>query len=79
MSSITVSITLTPAQARAYRRWLALQYELTISEVWHCDRYRYVPEERRGPRVLQDYPRIAGISRTLRELHKLLQVREDKA
>lgn len=73
MSNITVSIELNPRQAEAYLNWLVREYELAMSEFWYSDRYRYVAEGLRGPRVLQDHPHIAGLSRTARELRKALQ------
>lgn len=79
MSSITVSIQLNPRQAEAYLRWLVNQYELSMSEFWYSDRYRYVPEGLRGPRVLQDHPYIAGLNRTARELKRQLRALEGQA
>ncbi len=72
-TQITVSIQLTPRQARAYLNWVVRQYELAITEVWYSDRYRNVPEGLRGPRVLHDYPHIAGLNRTARELRRQVQ------
>ncbi|MBS7660527.1 hypothetical protein I0D00_00995 [Pseudomonas lalucatii] len=72
MSDITVSIQLDRQQCRAYLRWLASQYEQAMADCWYSDRYRYVPEGLRAQRVLADHPHIAGISRSARELRKLL-------
>lgn len=72
MTRITLTIELDRPQAVAYLRWLAHQYELAMTEFWYCDQYRHCPEGFRGPRILQDHPRIAGMSRTLRELKRQL-------
>lgn len=72
MSEITVSIQLNHRQAEAYLKFLVSQYEQAMAACWYSDKYRYVPEGFRAPRVLQDHPHIAGISRSARELHKQL-------
>ena len=72
MSNINVTIQLDPKQAEAYLRWLVSQYEQAMADCWYSDKYRYVPEGFRAPRVLQDHPHIAGISRCARELRKQL-------
>jgi hypothetical protein len=73
MTRITLSIELDEHQAEAYLRWLVSQYEVAMADCWYSDRYRYVAEGLRAPRVLQDHPHIAGISRTARELKALLK------
>lgn len=72
MSDITVSIQLDSRQAEAYLRYQISQYEVLMAEVWHADKYRYTPEGLRGPKVLADYPHIAGLNRSIRELRKQL-------
>lgn len=79
MTRITVSIELNKAQAEAYLRWLARQYEQAMAEFWYCDQYRYCPEGFRGPRILADHPHIAGLNRTLRELKAQLAPMEARA
>lgn len=72
MSDITVSIQLDPKQAEAFLRYQLNQYEVLMAEVWHADKYRYTPEGLRGRKVLEDYPHIAGLNRSIRELRKQL-------
>ncbi|MGF0336753.1 hypothetical protein [Pseudomonas sp. EggHat1] len=73
MADVTIEMTLSTHQARAFLRYQLTQYEVLMAEVWHSDKYRTVPEGMRGPRVLQDYPHIAGLHRTIRALRKQLQ------
>jgi hypothetical protein len=73
MTRITVSIELNKTQAEAYLRWLTHQYEQAMAEFWYSDQYRHCPEGFRGPRILEDHPHIAGMSRTLRELKAQLK------
>jgi len=73
MSEITLSIQLNPRQAEAFLRYQLTQYEVLMAEVWHADKYRYTPEGLRGRKVLEDYPHIAGLNRSIRELRKQLQ------
>ncbi|MCY1290869.1 hypothetical protein D9M71_668220 [compost metagenome] len=72
MNELTLSIQLNRRQAQAYLRYLVSQYEQAMADCWYSDRYRHVPEGLRGQRVLQDHPHIAGISRSARELKRLL-------
>ncbi|QTS88851.1 hypothetical protein JLK41_12165 [Ectopseudomonas khazarica] len=73
MADVTIAMTLSTTQARAFLRYQLNQYEVLMAEVWHSDRYRTVPEGMRGPRVLKDYPHIAGLHRSIRALRKQLQ------
>lgn len=76
MSSITIQIQLDERQAQAYLRWLVSHYEVAMADVWHSDKYRFVPEGQRGPRVFRDNPHIAGINRTTRALREQIKQRE---
>lgn len=73
MAEVIIEMTLSVKQARAFLRYQLTQYEVLMAEVWHSDKYRYVPEGMRGPRVLEDHPHIAGLSRSIRALRKQLQ------
>ena len=42
-AELCIPLQLTPAQARAYLRWLAAQYRAGLQEHWWDDRYRTVP------------------------------------
>lgn len=79
MSELTVTIQLDRKQAEAYLTFLVNQYEQAMAACWYSDRYRYVPDGLRAPRVLSDHPHIAGIGRTTRELRKQLKALEVKA
>lgn len=76
MSRITIQIQLDDRQAQAYLRWLVSQYEVAMADVWHSDKYRFVPEGMRGPSVFRDHPHIAGINRTTRALREQIKQRE---
>lgn len=73
MTHVCIQITLDPAQAEAYLRWLTSQYEQLMAACWYDDRYRYTPTGFRAPKILADHPHIAGINRTARELVKQLR------
>lgn len=71
-NNITLTITLDEAQAEAYLRWLTSQYENLMADCWYGDRYRHVQSGFRGERIFRDYPHIAGVAHTKRELVKQL-------
>lgn len=79
MCDITVEIRLKPAQGEAYLNWLTSQYELLMAACWYDDKYRYTPQGLRGKKIFQDYPHIAGLNRTMRELVKQLKAAEVSA
>ena len=79
MSDITVSIQLDPKQAQAYLTFLVSQYEQAMAACWFSDQYRYTPEGLRGRKVLADYPHIAGLNRSIRELRKQLSTQGAQA
>lgn len=74
MSKITIKLELDEQQAQHYLLWLTSQYEVTMADIWYSDRYRNVPNGQRGPKVLADYPHLAGIGKTRHELKKQLVV-----
>lgn len=63
--TVNLHLELTPKQVRAYHRFLVAQYEHSIQLQWFADRYRTVPAKIRTRRILDDYPALAALSRTL--------------
>jgi hypothetical protein len=76
MSKVTIKLELDEEQAKQYLLWLTSQYEVTMADIWYSDRYRNVPSGERAPKVLEDWPHLAGICKTRRELKKQLLVVE---
>lgn len=79
MSKITIQLELDEQQAQRYLQWLNSQFDTTMAEVWHSDRYRNVPTGKRGSKVLSDIPYLVGIGRTCRELRKQLAGNGERA
>lgn len=73
MADVNIEIILSEPQARAFLRYQLAQYEVLMADVWHSDKYRYVPDGLRGQRVLEDHPHIAGLNRSIRALRKQLE------
>lgn len=78
-AELCIPLQLTPAQARAYLRWLAAQYRAGLQEHWWDDRYRTVPAGplRRG-RIHQDHPALAAVADTARALRAELRTLEQR-
>ncbi|KTT10743.1 hypothetical protein [Pseudomonas oryzihabitans] len=78
-AELCIPLQLTPAQARAYLRWLAAQYRAGLQEHWWDDRYRTVPA---GPlrrwRIHQDHPALAAVADTARALRAELRTLEQR-
>jgi len=71
---LCLALQLSPAEARAYLRWLAAQYRIGLQEHWWDDRYRTVPA---GPlrrwRIHHDHPALAAVAGTARALRDELR------